>query len=97
MYFKKIRSVKLPEEVQGFIRFQCLNYKKMPENVKADIKRCCFEVGKLNHKALFEVVTSKYKSVTQISGDYYIALRTLYSLRKEFYMRYAEICFKNVE
>lgn len=97
MYFKKIRSVKLPEEVQGFIRFQCLNYSRMPERVQRNIKRLCVEIGKDNRNALFEVLTSKYKSMTQISGENYIALRSLYSLRKEFYMKYADICFKAVD
>ena len=93
IYFKKIRSVKLPAEVQGYIYFQCMNYKRLPKEMKSKIKKCCLLAGKEHHKALFEEMTSHTKSITEISMDHNICLRLAYTIRKKFYEEYAKYCF----
>ena len=84
MGFKKLKGVKLPEEVQGLIRYTCLNYESQPRWMREKIDRLCMECGGEYCDALKDVMCSR-KSITSISIQYSVSEMTLYRHRKSFY------------
>ena len=90
MYFKKIRSIKLPEEVQGYIRFYCLNYYRLCLDKRQIIDKLCLELAGIDYKALREALISKHKSIISISIKYNVSDKKLYSLRRKFYYAFAQ-------
>lgn len=90
MFFKRSRMIKLPEEVQGYIRFKCLNYHRLPKGERQQIYNLCSEVGKENSEALFEVLVNKQRTIDGIALRYFTYKEILYKLRKNFYEEYAK-------
>ena len=90
MLFKKIRSILLPYEVQGYIWFLCQTVNRQPAAVRDRISDMCVNVAGMDYEALWAVLTDKSRNVSRISMDYYIPEKRLYRMRKEFYEAYAQ-------
>ena len=84
MSFKKIRSVSLPEEKQGLIRYTCLTYRDQPEYMQKKIRRLCQECGGQYGAALWEIMCTR-ESVVSISMRHNVSESSLYRMRAEFY------------
>lgn len=84
MGFRKLKGVNLPEDMQGFIRFTCLTYKKQPAETKEKVDRLCKEIGGEYSDALKEVMCTR-KTVGSIAYRYHTSDATMYRLRKKFY------------
>lgn len=94
--FKKMRSVKLPYEKQGFIYFTCMNYEELPDTVCAIFDKVCAEVGGKYRGELRELLITD-KTAQEISMNHFIGLDALYRLRKRFYLEfYAALRGENV-
>ena len=91
MSFKKMRSINLPEDEQGYIFYLCRTYRRRPESIQKDIENLCKELGGTEyHCALLQVITTA-KSVRRISIEQHVSESVLYDLRKKFYERYEKI------
>ena len=84
MSFKKIRSVSLPEEKQGLIRYTCLTYRDQPEHVQRKIRRLCKTHGGQYGAAVWEVMCTK-ESIVSISMRHHVSESSLYRMRKDFF------------
>lgn len=84
MSFKKIRSVSLPEEKQGLIRYTCLTYRDQPEHVQRKIRRLCQTHGGQYGAAVWEVMCTK-ESIVSISMRHHVSESSLYRMRKDFF------------
>lgn len=84
MSFKKIRSVSLPEEKQGLIRYTCLTYRDQPEHMQRKIRRLCQEHGGHYGAALWEIMCTR-ESIVSISIRHHVSESVLYDMRKDFY------------
>jgi len=84
MGFKKLRGVKLPEEVQGLIRYTCLTYGSQPGWIQEKIERLCIRCGGDYSAALKEVMCT-HKSITQICIAHHVSESLIYQKRKKFY------------
>lgn len=89
MLFKKIRSVLLPYEVQGYIWFLCRTVNRQPAAVRDRLRDMCDFIAGMDSEALWAMLTDKNRTVSRISMDYYIPEKRLYRMRKEFYETYA--------
>lgn len=87
--FKKLRSVDLPEEKQGLVRYICLNCDRQPKRIQDKIQRLCDDVGGAYSDALRQVMCSR-KSITAISREHYVSETKLYAMRKVFYEKWFE-------
>ena len=83
--FRKRRGIRLPYNKQGLIHFICINVKDMPEDIQQKILNMCIEIGGEDYKALYEVLTNDFKTVTCISRETFVSEKRLYALRKRFY------------
>ena len=88
--FKKLRSIKLPYDKQGYIFFQCRNYRSLPIQQKCLIMNTCRSAAGKYADALLAFLTAG-KSAVSVSLEYYISESSLYRFRKTFYEKYAEI------
>ena len=84
MGFKKLRSVNLPEEKQGLVRYTCLTAAEQPKWVQEKIQRLCEKCGGAHCAALKEVMCTR-RSITAIAMEHYVSETVLYELRKDFY------------
>lgn len=84
MAFRKLRSIALTEEKQGYIRFTCLTYREQPERTRQKIDRLCDECGGEYSAALREVMCTR-RSMVAISQQYFVSENTLCRARKRFY------------
>lgn len=84
MSFKKIRSVSLPEEKQGLIRYTCLTYRDQPEYLQKKIRRLCRKCGGQYGAALWEIMCTN-ESAVGISRRHHVSESSLYRMRKDFY------------
>ena len=84
MGFRKLKGVKLPEEMQGLIRYTCLTYREQPEWIRKKIDRLCSECGGEYCDALKEMMCTR-RSIRQISLTSFVSETVLYRLRKKFY------------
>lgn len=82
--FKKLRSVNLPEEEQGFIYFTCATYWKQPEEIREKIDQLCIETGGEYYQALRDVMLRR-KGLTLAAIDSGCSENTLISRRKNFF------------
>lgn len=80
--YRKSRDLKYDE--QGFIFFVCRNFKRLPENVKAEIRQGCDEVCGDYGAAVFEYITTD-KSFLLVSMEFYISEYTLAEYVRKFY------------
>ena len=90
MSFRRLHGVKLPEEVQGLIRYTCLNYSRQPKKIQQKIDRLCAECGGDYSAALFDVMCSRM-SMAQISLKYNVSEPVLYRKRRDFYEKWDTI------
>lgn len=88
MSFRPLRGVMLPEREQGLICFTCLNYDRISSEERRKIRRLCRECGGAYEKALFELLTVDGVSVPDLTEKYGIDLKSLYDLRRRFYVRW---------
>lgn len=84
MGFKKLRGVKIPEELQGLIRYTCLTYANQPAEIQEKIDRLCVECGGPYSDAMKEVMCTR-KAIGNIAMRYHVSEPTLYRIRKKFY------------
>lgn len=84
MGFKKLRSIDLPEEQQGLIRYTCLNWRTQPVWVQEKIRYICEQCAGAYQHALFEVMTTN-RSITAIAMEHALSESMLYAMRKRFY------------
>lgn len=87
--FRKFRSVRLPESLQGELYFALKNYKYKSCRMQEEIISLCEEVGGENAMALFELLTTD-SSAMQINMRYFIPERVLYDMRRDFYHKWFE-------
>ncbi len=82
--FKKMRGCKLSYNQQGLIRFICLNYYDLPQDVQHKINDLCLKCGGEYYKALFRVLTTDI-SIRYIALEECISETHLYRMRLKFY------------
>lgn len=87
--FRKFRSIRLSESLQGELFFMLKNYKYKSCRVQMEIVNLCEEIGGENAVALFELLTTD-SSAVQINMRYYIPERALYDMRRDFYHKWFE-------
>lgn len=84
MGFKKLRSVALPEEEQGYIYFTCMTYDRQPPGVRQKIDRLCGSCGGEYADALRALMCDG-ESITALSMRHYVSESTLLRARRRFY------------
>jgi len=84
MSFRRLHGVKLPEEVQGLIRYTCLCYSRQPKKIRDKIDSLCEVCGGDYSAALFDVMCTR-RSMTEISLKHNISEPVLYRKRRDFY------------
>ena len=82
--FKKMRGCKLSYKQQGLVRFVCLNYDDLPQDMQHKINDLCLKCGGEYYKALFRVLTTDI-SIRYIAIEECISETQLYRLRLRFY------------
>lgn len=82
--FKKMRGCRLSYKQQGLVRFICLNYDMMPEDIRHRIDDLCLKCGGEYYKALYRVLCTNV-SIRTISIEESISERSLYRMRLDFY------------
>lgn len=87
--FKKKRSIHLPYEVQGYIQFLCYTIKMHDKTAGERIIGLCKEICGADYKILYELLTSKRKTLERIARDNYISERRLSLWRSCFFETYA--------
>lgn len=83
--FKKRRGIKLSYDEQGLIHFICVNFDKMPVEIKYKILQLCEEIGKEHAVVLFEVMTNSKKNIRTLSREFFVSESSLYRYRQRFY------------
>ena len=81
---KKMRSIRLSYEQQGFIYFTCRTFSLQPQAVQDKILRLCTEYGGLYDMALFLLLTTS-EIVQAIALKCHVSPSVLYNRRKQFY------------
>ncbi len=92
--FKKLRGVQLPYVKQGYIYFLCQNYDAQTTETQVTIENLCNKIGGEYSRALYLVMTSRL-SVQNIAIDNNVSERTLYELRRRFYMAWESESIKS--
>lgn len=88
--FRKLRGLRLPYNVQGYIYFTCANYRQQSKEIKNKIRALCEQTGGQYSDALFDVLTKAGQySVERIAMEHYVSPETLYRLRRKFYEAWA--------
>lgn len=87
--FKKYRSIRLPYETQGYIYFQCRNFRMLPEERQRAIRRVCEAAADRYADALFAFLTTG-RSAPAVGMEFYVSESSLYRFRKAFYEAYAK-------
>lgn len=82
--FKKMRGCKLSYKQQGLVRFVCLNYDDLPQDIQHKINDLCLKCGGEYYNALFRVLTTDI-SIRYIAIEECISETNLYRLRLRFY------------
>lgn len=82
--FKKMRGCKLNYKQQGLVRFVCLNYDDLPQDIQHKINDLCLKCGGEYYNALFRVLTTDI-SIRYIAIEECISETNLYRLRLRFY------------
>ena len=83
--FKKLKSVKLSYERQGFVRFACLTYDDHSDEMKGKILNLCILCFEEKYQALFELMTTSNSAIS-IAERHFTSESTLYRARKNFYL-----------
>ena len=86
--FKKKKSIKLTYIKQGLIYFTCMDYKEQSQETQEKILNLCILVAGEDYKALFELLTNRYKDLESIAREHYISHIKLSEYRKEFYEKF---------
>jgi predicted transcriptional regulator YheO len=94
MGFRTLKSLKeLTHDEQAYIYFLCLNYDKQVQPIRDFIDRLVSEVceGDENKEnALFELLKQGYHANTEyIAKNNYLRKNTLYELRGQFFLEFA--------
>ena len=85
-YFKKIRSLKIPVNRQGFLHYMCLGYANLPKELKELIDNTindacrCEEDRKMMKEYLFTE-----KSLIKVALDSFASERKIYRLRAKIF------------
>ena len=85
MGFAYSRGYKMSYKEQGLIYFTCQNYRTAAPAVKRMIDELCAAVGGEDYAAALHRMVTTDATLTKISMEYYVSVRTLYRLRQVFY------------
>lgn len=98
MNFKKIRSLRLPYDRQGYIWFCCRNFALLGREKQERIKALCLDIaGRDRYNELFDFLTGG-GNIRYIMTKYYITNPgKLYKMRRQFYERYIDFVDKTVD
>ena len=84
MPFKKMKSVPLSYNKQGYIYFTCHHYAECDQATRAKIDTLCERVGREYRSALFRVLTTD-EPLNRIAHEHYVSPAVLYRKKARFF------------
>ena len=85
--FRYKESIPVDYNAQGYIYFLCINYEKLPAEMKRLIRETARKAGGEYSRALLEFVTTAHGSA-EICTKHYLCERTLWRAVQDFYVEF---------
>ena len=88
--FRYKKSVPVDYDLQGYIYFTSLRYKRLSQKEKRRIEGLCMEAGGEHYQALLEFVTTK-QSAKMVCAKYFISESTLIRAVRRYYRAFGKL------